>query len=553
MATDVKEPVASALVSRPRLGRSSTGLLGRDDGWTDLEDDQRPRRGQPFGRPGQRRADRPDLGRDGARRRAARDAGPGLRADAARRRSARHGRAPRGGAPDRGALRPRLAPLPRRLKDGARQRRGRPAPVPRLGAGAGRCRGQAQPGARSWPRRRRRGSGATRSRTSPPRRAPTTWCGRATPTSSAPRCGPWATRRPPAASSTGSSTCSRSPTARSRRTPTSQGTPVWSELQLDEVALPIVLARLVGRDDARTSRGVKRAAQFLVRLPRRGDRAAGAVLAAGALGEPVRLLARTRSPPRSPAWSCAADIARKQRRRAPPPDVARLADRWQSKVKDWTGHDQRPAAASEPVLPAADQGRRPGHAARTYAIGDGGPSAVDQRRGRRPELPRPGPLRASTAPDDPAVLTTLSVVDDELRVRHARTGRSGTGSASTATARPATAGSGRSPTPDTGTTLGRGWPLLTGERGEYAVTAGRGRDALPRRHGGRRRHERHDLRAGLGRPPAHRRGLLPRGRGHPGRDAADVVARRAGAARLDDRSAARPVDQQAVVARRYVR
>ena len=27
-----------------------------------------------------------------------------------------------------------------------------------------------------------------------------------------------------------------------------EGTPVWSELQLDEVALPIVLARLVGRD-----------------------------------------------------------------------------------------------------------------------------------------------------------------------------------------------------------------------------------------------------------------------------------------------------------------
>ena len=32
------------------------------------------------------------------------------------------------------------------------------------------------------------------------------------------------------------------------------GTPVWSELQLDEVALPIVLARLVGRDGPRTYR-----------------------------------------------------------------------------------------------------------------------------------------------------------------------------------------------------------------------------------------------------------------------------------------------------------
>ena len=31
--------------------------------------------------------------------------------------------------------------------------------------------------------------------------------------------------------------------------------------------------------------------------------------------------------------------------------------------------------------------------------------------------------------------------------------------------------------PDTFTTLGRGWPILTGERGEYAVTAGQ--DAAP--------------------------------------------------------------------------
>ena len=33
------------------------------------------------------------------------------------------------------------------------------------------------------------------------------------------------------------------------------GTPVWSELQLDEVALPIVLAHLVGRDGAATLGG----------------------------------------------------------------------------------------------------------------------------------------------------------------------------------------------------------------------------------------------------------------------------------------------------------
>ena len=67
--------------------------------------------------------------------------------------------------------------------------------------------------------------------------------------------------------------------------------------------------------------------------------------------------------------------------------------------------------------------------------------------------------------------------------------------------------------PDTGTTLGRGWPLLTGERGEYAVTAGgdgqrylrtMARSAGPSRHG---------RRAGLGRPRADRRArAAPRAR-----------------------------------------
>ena len=70
------------------------------------------------------------------------------------------------------------------------------------------------------------------------------------------------------------------------------GNPVWSELQLDEVALPIVLARLVGRDDATTYAGVKKAADFLADFVDDGDRPRRAVLAAGAVGEPVRLLAQ---------------------------------------------------------------------------------------------------------------------------------------------------------------------------------------------------------------------------------------------------------------------
>ena len=44
------------------------------------------------------------------------------------------------------------------------------------------------------------------------------------------------------------------------------GKPVWAELQLDEVALPIVLAHLVGRDGPATYRHVKKAADFLAKF-----------------------------------------------------------------------------------------------------------------------------------------------------------------------------------------------------------------------------------------------------------------------------------------------
>jgi glucoamylase len=48
------------------------------------------------------------------------------------------------------------------------------------------------------------------------------------------------------------------------------GTPVWGGLQLDEVALPIVLAYQLGRTDAGTWAGAKRAADFLLSFTQDG-------------------------------------------------------------------------------------------------------------------------------------------------------------------------------------------------------------------------------------------------------------------------------------------
>ena len=89
---------------------------------------------------------------------------------------------------------------------------------------------------------------------------------------------------------------------------TVDGTPFWTGLQLDEVADPIVLAYQLHRIGAAAWQHVKaRGRTSCVVQPGRLRRA---VHAAGALGEPERLLARDHRRARSPAWSARRSIAR---------------------------------------------------------------------------------------------------------------------------------------------------------------------------------------------------------------------------------------------------
>lgn len=246
-----------------------------------------------------------------------------------------------------------------------------------------------------------------------------------------------------------------------------EGTPVWSELQLDEVALPIVLARLVGRDGPRTYRGVKKAADFLAgfRDEETGRRAP--------YSPQERWENQSGYAPHSIAAQvaglvCAADLARKNGDAASARRWLRLADRWQAKVNRWTVTTTGPLSDDPYFLRLTKDGRP--DAGTEYGIGDGGPAAVDQRRVVDPsflDLVRLGLLPA----DDPAVLSTLPVVDQDLRVDTPngpfwhRFSFDGYGETRDG-------GQWEITEEGTGTTLGRGWPLLTGERGEYAVAAG---------------------------------------------------------------------------------
>lgn len=245
------------------------------------------------------------------------------------------------------------------------------------------------------------------------------------------------------------------------------GKPVWGELQLDEVALPIVLAHLTGTDDARTWRGVRKAAAFLVgfRDEESGRRAP--------YSPQERWENQAGYSPNSIATQIAglvtaADLARRNDQPRLASRWLEVADRWQAKVKDWTVTSTGPLSEDPYFLRLTKNGKP--DTASPYEMGDGGPRSIDQRRVVDPsflDLVRLGVLPA----DDPAVVNTLDVVDDQLRVdtpngpfwrRFTRDGYGET----------RTGGQWTITDPGSHRTLGRGWPILTGERGEYAVVAG---------------------------------------------------------------------------------
>jgi glucoamylase len=243
------------------------------------------------------------------------------------------------------------------------------------------------------------------------------------------------------------------------------GTPVWGGLQLDEVALPMVLAYQLGRTDPATWAHVRRSADFLLGFAQDGHRApwtpqerwenqsgySPATIAAEIAG-----------------LVCAAAIARANGDQASSGRYLAVADDWRARVKAWTVTSTGPYPPGRYFLRLTKDGNP--DAGTTYAIGDSGPSGVDQRRVVDPgflELVRLGVLPAT----DPDVRSSLSVVDAQLGVRTPngffwhRASFDGYGEKLDGS--PWDYG-----LPDDSLiTRGRAWPLLNGERGEYDTAA----------------------------------------------------------------------------------
>ncbi len=244
------------------------------------------------------------------------------------------------------------------------------------------------------------------------------------------------------------------------------GTPVWTGLQLDEVAFPIVLAYQLRRTDPATWSHVERAADFLIGFSQDGNRAPWS--------PQDRWENQSGYSPATIASEiaglvCAAYIARVNGDAASARRYLATADDWQARVKGWTVTTTGPYSAGPYFLRVTKDGKP--NAGTTYDIGDSGPSNVDQRRVVDPsylDLVRLGVLPA----DDPAVVNTLRVVDAQLGVRTDR-GFFWHRASFDGYGEKTDGGQWEFGLPnDSFITRGRAWPLLNGERGEYQIAAG---------------------------------------------------------------------------------
>jgi glucoamylase len=236
------------------------------------------------------------------------------------------------------------------------------------------------------------------------------------------------------------------------------GEPVFGGLQMDEVSFPTLLAGQLGRTGSADWDHVRRAEDYVVAngpsTPgERWENASGyspATIAAEIAGLVV-----------------GADIAQRNGDATRAEHYLAVADSWRANLSRWTVTSTGPYSSSPYFLRITSDGNA--DAGTPIQLSDGGP-LIDQRAVVDPsflELVRLGVLR----PDDPRIVNSLSVVDQQLGYTTPngpfwhRASFDGYGEKSD--------GSEWEPTP-TGSNIthGRGWPLLTGERGEYSLAAG---------------------------------------------------------------------------------
>ncbi|MGY1725333.1 glucan 1,4-alpha-glucosidase [Geodermatophilus sp. SYSU D01062] len=237
------------------------------------------------------------------------------------------------------------------------------------------------------------------------------------------------------------------------------GTPYWGSLQLDEVALPLVLAGQLGRFDADTWEHVERSADFLVArgpsTPQERWEEEGGYSPSTIAAEIAGLVT-------------AAEIARRNGDGASAALYTGVADDWQRRLEEWTFTTTGPHGDGRYFVRIDANGNPDGDDWVEINNGGGWHPEREVVDAGFLELVRLGVRPAG----DPSVLASLPELD-EIRVDtpHGpmwyRYGFDGYGEKADGS-------------PYDGTGVGRLWPLLSGERGEYELAAGRSADAFLR-------------------------------------------------------------------------
>ncbi|HEY9610269.1 glycoside hydrolase family 15 protein [Allocoleopsis sp.] len=237
------------------------------------------------------------------------------------------------------------------------------------------------------------------------------------------------------------------------------GTPYWNSVQMDETALPIVLAWKLGRTDAATyTKHIKPAADYIVKhgsvtQQERWEENSG--YSPGTIAAEIAGLV------------CAADIARVNGDTTSEANYLATADSWQSKVESWT-YTTSGSIGNGQYFERIDDNGNPNDGHPLFISNGGGfydeRSIVDSSF---LELVRLG----VKAWNNPYILSSIAAIDSTIkqtipgkgdgffRYNHDGYGETSTGD------------------DYTGAGIGRLWPIFTGERGHFAIASGEKADA----------------------------------------------------------------------------
>jgi glucoamylase len=243
---------------------------------------------------------------------------------------------------------------------------------------------------------------------------------------------------------------------------TVSGRPYWTSIQLDESALPIVLAWQLDRRDARSVAMVRRAADFIIGYRQDGF--------AAPWSQQERWENQSGYSPGTIAATiaglvCAADLIERSGDTATAQRYRSIADDWAARVESWTVTSNGPHSPKPYYLRLTKDGQP--NQGTAYNPGDNYPGTVDQRTQVDPsflELVRLG----VKSPDDTVIRNTVAVVDRVLGERTPngqfwhRFTNDGFGERA----------DGGPWDIDGVRTYGRLWPIFAGERGEYELLAG---------------------------------------------------------------------------------